>query len=164
MEKDPIRITYEKLERNTLILIACSIPFFAVVYLYSQSESITRTSYNLPEIADFILLGLIYVLLAFHYWNFHNAIKSILVLNPDLETKITLYEQATIRRFWILLLSSILCPLGLLLFENNGYIIAYALTLVFLSLGKPTPDRIVRLLRLKGEEKERVIRIKTREG
>lgn len=164
MEKDPIRITYEKLERNTLILIACSIPFFAVVYLYSQSESITRSSFNLPETADFILLGLIYFLLAFHYWKFHNSIKNILNNNHDLETKIVLYEQATIRRFWTLLLSSVLCPLGLLLFENNGYIIAYALTLVFLSLGKPTPDRIVRLLKLKGEEKERVIRIKTREG
>ena len=116
MEKDPIRITYEKLERNTLILIACSIPFFAVVYLYSQSESITRTSYNLPEIADFILLGLIYALLAFHYWKFHNSIKNILNNNHDLETKILLYQQATISRFWTLLLSSVLCPLGLLLF------------------------------------------------
>lgn len=162
MEKDRIRINYEKLERNTLILIACSIPFFAVVYLYSQSESITRTSYDFPEIVDFILLGLIYVLLAFHYWNFHKAIKCVIRLNLDLETKIKLYEQATIRKFWILLLSSLLCSLGLFLFENNGYIIAYALTLVFLSLGKPTPDRIVRLLKLKGEEKERVIRIKTR--
>jgi hypothetical protein len=60
------------------------------------------------------------------------------------------------------LLSSLLSSLGLFLFENNGYIMAYALTLVFLSLGKPTLDRIVRLLKLKGEEKERVIRIKTR--
>jgi hypothetical protein len=162
LEKDIIRIAYEKLERNTLILIACSIPLFAVVYLYSQSESITRTSFHFPAIVDFILLGLIYVLLGFHYWGFHSAIKPILTLNLDLETKITLYEQATIRRFWILLLSSLLSSLGLFLFENNGYIMAYALTLVFLSLGKPTPDRIVRLLKLKGEEKERVIRIKTR--
>ncbi|MFD2033479.1 hypothetical protein ACFSKL_01695 [Belliella marina] len=164
MEKDPIRIIYEKLERNTLILIACSIPVFAVVYLYSQSESISRSATELPELLDFILLGSIYGLLAVHYWNFHNSIKQILQHNQELETKIQLYQQATIRRFWILLFSSILCSLGLFIFENNGYIIAYALTIVFLSLGKPSPDRIVRLLRLKGEEKERVIQIKTRES
>ena len=164
MEKDPIRPIYEKLERNTLILIACSIPFFAIVYLYSQSESISRASYDLPNLFDYILLGLIYGLLAVHYWNFHKSIGKILNEKQDLETKIHLYQQATIRRFWILFLSSFLCSLGLFLFENNGYIIAYALTIVFLSLGKPSPDRIVRLLRLKGEEKERVIRIKTREG
>lgn len=162
MEKDPIRTTYEKLEHNTLILIACSIPFFAVVYLYSQSESINRSSYYLPEITGSILLGFIYVLLAFHYWKFHNAIKNILTNHHPLEAKIVLYKHATIHRFKTLLLSSLLCPLGLLLFENNGFIIAYALTLVFLSLGKPTPDRIVRLLKLKGEEKDRVIKIKTR--
>lgn len=164
MEKDPIRPIYEKLERNTLILIACSIPFFAIVYLYSQSESINRSPFDLPQILDFFLLGLIYGLLAVHYWNFHNAIGKTFISNQDLETKIHLYQQATMRRFWILFLSSILCSLGLLFFENNGYIIAYAVTLVLLSLGKPSPDRIVRLLKLKGEEKERVIRIKTRES
>jgi hypothetical protein len=34
--------------------------------------------------------------------------------------------------------------------------------LLFFSLGKPSPDRIVRLLKLKGEEKDKVMELKRR--
>ncbi|SNR99176.1 hypothetical protein SAMN06295967_101398 [Belliella buryatensis] len=164
MEKDPIRPIYDRLERTSLIIIACSIPVFAIVYLYSQNNTLDFDRPNLPAWLDFVFLGFIYAILAVGYMNFHKAIKVVLANPMDLLDKVIIYKDATLNRLKLLLLSSILSPTGLLIFENNGYIIAYALTLVLISLGKPSPDRMVRLMRLKGEEKERVIRIKTRES
>jgi len=53
-------------------------------------------------------------------------------------------------RFWKLFAIGFLCAAGLLFYENPGFTIAA--TLIYVSLGKPTPDRIVKLLRLKGED------------
>ncbi len=163
MEKDPIRSIYNTLERNSLIIIASSIPLFAVIYLYSQNNTFDFDRPNFPAWLDIGALGLIYAMLAFGYTNFQKAIKIVHTNPMDIVDKVKVYKNATLNRLKILLISSILSPLGLLFFENNGYIIAYALTLVLISLGKPSPDRMVRLMRLKGEEKDRVIRIKTRE-
>ncbi|MCH7410875.1 hypothetical protein MM239_15815 [Belliella sp. DSM 111904] len=163
MEKDPIRPIYHSLEKSSLIIIACAIPVFAIVYLISQNNTLDLDRPDLPIIIDYVLLGCIYAVLAVSYLNFQNAIKATLKAPMELINKVSIYKTATLNRLKLLLLCSILSPLGLYLFENNGYIIAYAITLALLSLGKPSPDRMVRLMRLKGEERERVIRIKTRE-
>ncbi len=162
LDASELREIYDKLERQVLILMAIPIPFFALVYLYQESGS---RSWDLPQFSSFwesFGLSLIGLLLALHYFNFHQKIKTA-IDNPALVTKLRLYGSATVTRFWMLFLCAILCAIGLLLFSNAGYTIAFAVTLVFFSLGKPTPDRIVRLLKLKGAEREEVEKLKVRQ-
>jgi hypothetical protein len=162
LEEKDIRKIFEKMERNVLILIAIPIPFFAVVYLNSQNSTI---SFDLPELSTFwdsFGLGLAVSILFFQYFNFQTSIKRILQGNLDLENKLALYSQATIQRFWILFVSTFISAMGLLFFDNPGFTMAFAVTLLFFSLGKPSPDRIVKSLKLKGEEKEKVLGMKRR--
>lgn len=161
VEKSEIRKIYDRLERKILVLMALPIPFFAIVYLYQESGG---KSWRVPQISSFwesFGLSLIGLLLAVHYFNFHQKINSAIEVS-DLVAKIKVYQSATVTRFWMLFLASFLCSLGLLLFSNAGYTILFAITLVLFSLGKPTPDRIVRLLKLKGENREEVEKLKIR--
>ncbi|WP_231955376.1 hypothetical protein [Aquiflexum balticum] len=162
LEEKRIKKRFETLERNVLILIAIPIPFFAVVYLNSQNSTF---SFDLPELSTFwdsFGLGLVVSILFLQYFNFQTSIKRILRGNLDLETKLALYSQATMQRFWILFVSTFISALGLLFFDNPGFTMAFAVTLLFFSLGKPSPDRIVKSLKLKGEEKDKVLGMKRR--
>ncbi|PSL06415.1 hypothetical protein [Cecembia rubra] len=162
MENLELKKIYDKLERNVLILIAIPIPFFAVAYLNSQNGTF---SLDLPEVPAFwnsFSLGFVYVGLALHYIDFHSSLKKIISSDWNLEEKVKKYASATMHRFWILFISALVCSVGLLLFDNPGYTIAFAITLVFCSLGKPTPDRIIRLLKLKGEERQEIELLKRR--
>ena len=64
------------------------------------------------------------------------------------------YFAATRQRFFLLFLAAILSSLGLLFSGNAGFVVIFAITLVFFSLGKPSPDRMARLMKLKKEDRE----------
>ena len=74
------------------------------------------------------------------------------------------FAKATFLRYWQLFWIGILCAFGLFFYENQGFTIVYAVTLLFVSLAKPMPARIVSALRLKGEEKDQVMEIQKREA
>jgi hypothetical protein len=160
LEKIRIRKIYVTLERNVLILIAIPIPFFAIIFLSSQNGTIDYDIPEFPVFWDYFGLAFVYALLGLHYITFHSVINKINAGNYELEKKVKMYAKATISRFWVLFVSVFICAAGLLFFENSGYTIAFAITLVFSSLGKPTPDRVIRLLRLKGEEKMEIEELK----
>lgn len=162
MEKDIIRKTYDTLERNALIMMAIPLPFFALSYLYTTSSTISYDGPKLPLFLDTILLTLVILMLALHYVNFQAAIKSARIEGSNLEEKMRRYSSATMRRLWVLFVVVLLCAGGLLVYENPGYSITFAVALVFFSIGKPTPDRIIRLLKLKGEEKDAIEALKIR--
>jgi ribosomal protein L30/L7E len=157
-----IRGLYEKLERLVLILIAIPLPFFAIVYLDSQNGMLFTNVPKAPSFIESAGFTTILVLLGLNYINFHKEVRKIKAMNGDLLQKIQLYVKATTMRFWTLMISALICAVGLLLFQNPLYTLLFAVTLVFFSLGKPTPDRIVRLLQLKGEEREAIRDLKRR--
>lgn len=162
MENPVIRKVYDVLERNVLILIAIPIPFFAFAYLHAQEGTLDWDLPHIPAFWDSFLLGFVFAILALHYIRFHNGIKEAMTGEWDLEEKVRRYAAATMQRFWVLFVAGLICAFGLMWFDNAGYTIAFAITLVFSSLGKPTPDRIIRLLRLKGEERETIELLKRR--
>jgi hypothetical protein len=47
-------------------------------------------------------------------------------------------------------MAALIAALGLFLFGNAGYTIAFAVALLFFSVAKPTPDRIIRVFEIKG--------------
>lgn len=162
MEITELRAIYSKLERNTLILIAIPLPFFAFAYLYTQSPIMDL---NLPEENWFwggFSLTFLITLLAGHYFVFHTNLSKAKNQNLTITEKVEIYAKATMLRFWFLFGIAIWGSFALVITENPLFTIILAINLIFFSLGKPSPDRIVRLLKLKGEEREQVQELKKR--
>lgn len=163
--KDTLNIKrkFHNMERNVLLLIALPLPLFSLAYLYTISNNFALELPAFPLFFDPIALGFAMAILVLQYVGFSARIKKIRNSNSGLELKLSSYSKAITIRYWQLFWVGLVCSAGLLIYENPGFTIAYAITLVFVSLGKPTPDRIVKLLRLKGEEKELVYTINKRE-
>jgi len=164
MEKQQdIKSNFRRLERNVLILTGLPLPLFAFAYLYTTSRSMELDLPLFPELLNSVMMGLVVGLLVVQWLHFHRGIKKTRVSTASLDDRLHNYKELTISRFWKLFAIGLMCGVGLLFYENPGYTIAYAVTLIYVSLGKPTPDRIAKLLRLKGEEKDLVYSINQRE-
>lgn len=145
------------MEQKVLLLIILPLPVFGFVYLYSQRRLF---EINLPEVEAWwvsFLLGVLTILLAYQWYSFQAAIKRLLHKDLPLEERVGIYGQKTLIRFWLLFAASILSAAGLLLFDHAIFTVAFAITLVMLSIAKPSPHRLVRILKLTGEEKEAVM-------
>lgn len=153
MENNALRALYRRTEQLTLVILILSLPLFGLVYLFHNSGSINKDLPQLPVFAQGVLLGLGFLLLGLHYALFHQKIKQTFSLDNLLD-KVEGYCAATRQRFWFLFLVSVLSSLGLLFSGNPGFVVVFALTLVFFSLGKPSPDRMARLMKLKKEDRE----------
>jgi hypothetical protein len=153
LENQEIGRIYKKTEQLTVILLILALPAFGMVYLFQDSGNV---NWNLPQIPGFLewfLAGFSSMILVAHYVLFHQKIK-LSFQQDELLEKVKIYCSATERRFLILFLVSILATIGLLLSKNPVFTVIFAVTLVFFSLGKPSPDRMARLMKLKKEDRE----------
>lgn len=151
------------MERNVLIMIAIPIPFFGFVYLNTENPIFFFEVPQLTGFWEYFGLGLVFTFLIAQYYSFQKDSKNIEKSSFGLEKKLEAYSKASFNRFRILFVSGLVAAAGLFLFGNAGYTIAFAVTLVFFSAAKPTPERIIRALKLKGEEKDQVMGLKRRE-
>ena len=158
MKKD-----FRLLERNVLILIAVPLPIFSFAYLYVTSGNLEFDLPELPQVFNFLTLGLVTAILIFQQVAFSNRVKSIRNNVKELNQKVKGYGRATFLRYWQLFWVGLLSAFGLFFYENQGFTMAYAITLLFVSLAKPTPRRIISELRLKNQEKDLVTEIQKRE-
>lgn len=153
METQELRKIYHRTERLTLIILLIALPAFGMVYLYHNSGSISK---DLPQLSGFFngfLMTFSVTLLVGQYWAFHVNLKKSFA-QTELLDKVKIYTKATSQRFLFLFLVSICSTIGLLFSGNPLFIIIFALTLVFFSLAKPSPDRMTRLMKLKKEDRE----------
>lgn len=153
METDTLRALYHRTEQLTLVILIVCLPLFGGVYLFHNSGSINKDLPQLPLFAQVALLGLGFLVLGLHYILFHQKIKQTFSLDNLLD-KAKGYCAATRQRFWLLFLVAIGSSFGLLFSGNAGFVVIFALALVFFSLGKPSPDRMARLMKLKKEDRE----------
>ena len=154
-----IKERYRILERNVLILIIIPLPFFAFVYLNLTKPIRTIEIPEVPELLNPFLFSLAVALLAFQQINFKRNINSIKEKELGLEDKLKGYSKATTLRYVLLAVVGFIAAAGLLFYENAGFTVTYAITLILVSVAKPSPERINRLFGLKGEEKELVYHI-----
>lgn len=153
MEKKELRAIYHRTERLTVVVLLLALPAFGTVYLYQQSGTFSQTLPLLPTWAQYILLGAGVLLLVLQYVLFHQKIKQSFQQELLLE-KVGLYAAATRQRFLVLFLVSMISTAGLYWSGSPGFVFLFTLALVFFSLGKPSPDRMVRLMKLKKEDRE----------
>lgn len=150
---EQLKKKYKSLEVVILILMVVSLPLFGMVYLYYNSGNMDWGLPVLPDWIDDLLYGAGIGLLLVQYLLFHKNLKAAIQLE-DLFQKLSSYLKATQVRFLILFLTSLLSTVGLLFFKSPMYVVIFAVTLLFYSLAKPTPDRIKRLLKLSKEDAE----------
>ena len=153
MEKGELRTLYYQTERFTVVILLLALPAFGMVYLYQQSGSLSGVATALPAWISYGLLGAGVSLLGFQYLLFHQKIKQSFQ-QKSLLGKVKLYTAATRQRFGFLFLVSLVSTSGLLVTGSAGFVLLFTLTLVFFSLGKPSPDRMARLMKLKKEDRE----------
>jgi hypothetical protein len=158
MEIETLRVAYRRTEQLTLLLLLIALPLFGIIYLYEQSGKLGENLPQLSFLGQVMVLGAGGVLLLVHYFLFHRQIKSALD-QEELSEKIITYLAATKKRFFLLMGVSTASSLGLLFSSNPGFVVLFALTLVFFSLGKPSPDRMMRLLKLKKQDRELLVEI-----
>ena len=145
-----------------LIQIAIPLPFFAISYLYTKNGTIDYGGFNLASFWNSFAFISVIALLIFQFVHFTSATKKIAIGGHELDKKFALYAEAVAFRFWILFLIGFISAGGLYFLNNPNFTIAFAVTLMFISLGKPSPDRIASSLKLKGEEKDLVMDLKRR--
>ncbi|MEK0441907.1 MAG: hypothetical protein RL403_885 [Bacteroidota bacterium] len=158
MEIDQLRAAYRRTEQLTLICLVLALPLFGGIYLYQQGGKLEKTLPQLPIFAQVLVLVASLGFLAVHYFLFHRRIKATFS-QEELSAKILGYLAATKQRHWILFLVAVASSLGLLFSSNPGFVVVFALALVFFSLGKPSPDRMMRLLKLKKQDREFLVEI-----
>lgn len=159
-----IKRRFRILERNVLLLIIAPLPFFSFAYLYTTNAIREIEVPELPQFLNLFALSLAIALLGFQQINFQRNISYIRENGADLEDRFKRYSKAITNRYWILCLVGFISAAGLWLYENPGFTVAYAITLVLISVAKPSPERIIRLLHLKGEERDRMFNINKIEG
>ncbi|MCC5936293.1 MAG: hypothetical protein JJU34_03325 [Lunatimonas sp.] len=160
---NPLKKEFRVLERNVLILTAVPLPPFAFAYLYTTGGSM---SLDLPELPTYLSSGMLGAAIGLLVWQvlaFNQQVRRIRMQETSILTRLRAYSTASIHRFWMLFAVGFLSAVGLLFSERPGFTITYAVCLLFVSLGKPTPDRIAKGLRLKGEDKEQVYDINRRD-
>ncbi|MHA7130824.1 hypothetical protein [Algoriphagus namhaensis] len=147
MEEEEIRKLYKKVEVRLLILLGISLPIFGVVYLYYNSGNL---SWQLPQVSPYVetvMVGLGLFFLLAQYFLFRKRLLATFQ-EEDLLRKVQIYAGANLQRIHLLAISCVLDALGLLLFKNPIFVVLFAITLVFFSLAKPSPDRMIRLMKL----------------
>nr|MBI1232679.1 hypothetical protein [Cytophagales bacterium] len=160
---DELKKEYRLLERNVLLLIMVPLPVFSYAYLYTTGKSKDLLIPNLPEFLNVLFMVLAVSGLLLQSMRFRKRLKPTRDKSLTFSERFISYVRTTMERYWILLAVGLICAAGLFFFQNPGFTIAYAVCLIVVSLGKPTPDRIVSALRLKKEEKDKVYEIVRRE-
>ena len=153
MELAEIRSIYRKTEQFTVILLILALPAFGSVYLYQNSATLSWNMPSMPVLIEYSLAAICTVSIVSHYVIFHRKIKQSFGQETLVE-KVKTYCAATERRFLLLFMVSIFATIGLLFSKNPVFTIIFAVALVFFSLGKPSPDRMARLMKLKKEDRE----------
>lgn len=156
MEIEEIRKIYKNLEQLVLILMLVALPLFGMIYLYHNSGNLDWDLPNIPEFVNGILAGGGTAMLIIQYFLFHKKLKMSFQY-VELLQKVKVYSNATKERFFILFASSLIATAGLLIYGNPYFIILFAVTLVFFSLAKPTPDRMGRLMKLKKVDRDVIL-------
>jgi hypothetical protein len=155
LEGTELRRIYKGTEQLILVLMAVVLPIFGMIYLYHNSGNLNWDLPIIPSIVEQILIGFGIGLLLVQFLLFRKRIQSSL-LAEELIFKLRVYMNATRERYILLFFVSLISSIGLLFFENAIFIVIFAVTLIFFSVGKPTPDRISKLLKLDKAQKEQI--------
>jgi hypothetical protein len=106
----------------------------------------------ITDITIIILLLMGSILIFISSKNFKQDISQI-SSEDTLRQKLDIYSSVCVKKYLWFLLAGILCAIGLFLTATSLFIIGYILSLIFLSIGRPTLNIIIEHLSLSDSEK-----------
>ncbi|WP_161625604.1 hypothetical protein [Cyclobacterium qasimii] len=115
MKKD-----FRVLERNVLLLIAIPLPIFAFAYMYVTSGNLEFNLPELPQVFNYVILGLVSAVLVMQQIAYTKRIRVIRGNTDDLNQKIKGYARAIFLRYWHLFWVGILSAFGLFFMKIKG--------------------------------------------
>ncbi|MDH5366024.1 MAG: hypothetical protein OEW67_03500 [Cyclobacteriaceae bacterium] len=137
-------------------ILALPLLVFGWLFLEAKNGRFSAVETAGMNIINFILPFLILIIIGFSFLVFKKELKKINNELP-LSKKLESYLKCALMKFAGLEFALVLSVLGYYLTFTNTFVAMFMIILVFFSLSKPTPYRIVNNLQLKGEERDMVI-------
>jgi hypothetical protein len=147
---------------NTYYYAIVSLPLIVFVFLYLKMQDgggyqPVLLEDNIVIITQMIVTLLTLALLFYAFFRFKIEAREALLI-VVLRKKLDSYYHASMKKFILLGLASLILLLGLFLTGNNFFVLFYLFVLILISVNRPTSFRIVRDLKMNKEEGERIIK------
>lgn len=145
---------------NNIGYQAMMVPLICFIYFYTQSFFYDHTPLILDETSQFYLLtGVVFMGLVILTIVQLITYKKAKRISSQVGLGIKLERLGTVLKTQLIGLAGIalLMPLGLVATGHPAFTVAFGIALAIYFLHWPTPARVVRLLKLKGDEREMVL-------
>lgn len=148
---------YNKVYLQFNLFIAISLLPFGYLLLLKQSGQL-QTSVFEPwySVLSFGLLMAITAISYQSYKNFTNFLETV-DSTMGLRNKLEGYHKNSVRKYLGFMLAGLICVSGFYLTVNTLFIIAYIVTLILLSIKRPTLNTLIDDLKLSAEERQLLI-------
>jgi hypothetical protein len=138
----------------SVVMIIVLIPIVAFTALYLRPASTETPFVSEPD--DFVLLTAGVLVCWLTVFLFSNKKIKTVRNHQGLRKKLDKYFELTIVRFFLLALTGVVLAIGFLLSRNDYFSIFFVLNLLMNILFWPSPKKVSRELRLRGDEREMV--------
>jgi len=148
---------YDKL--NLVFNAILALPLLAFVWLYLESNAgrlLPILDNSAAETLNFIIPIIVFGVIFASFYLFRIRISKI-DRSIDLEPKLNAYFVVCVVMYAMLESALVISLIGYYLTLANVFIGMFVIVLVFFSLHKPTPYRIVKNLQLEGEERDQMM-------
>lgn len=150
---------------TNLFYLMVGVPLLAFVWVYLNLKTIyPNTIFSVPAFRPLLHGGILLAALLIAIWAFVQYRRSLLHLKPyagpsehldnTVEKKVDLFRKASLKKYAMLTLSTLLVILGFYLSAEENYAAAYSILLIVFSVNRPTLDRLLRDTRMKKEERD----------
>lgn len=140
---------------NVIFYLAVCVPllFFVVIFLKLQPHGGVSPSFEAGDSALHPILAIAVCLLAVPGYLIYKRMLRLHSIEDGLNQKLQMFKEAATKKYLFLFIGS--CGANLLLFfyEEQVYLMAYALLLILFSIDRPTVYRLKKDLLLTKEEK-----------
>lgn len=148
---------------NKLFYLMVALPLLAFIWIYLTLQTITpNIIFSVPVYRPylhglFLLSALALAVLAFV--QYRRRIKDqeaaeIAKSFNSITEKVSIFRAASLKKYILLTLSTLIIILGFYLSAEPNYAAAYSFLLIAFSINRPTPDRLVKDMGMNKEEQE----------
>lgn len=172
-ESSSVARKFENLNNVFYLMVGLPLLLFAWTYLNLKLIS-PWVYFEEPLTGTFLhalILVVVIVLPVLAYKRYKKEIATASSASKDVQNTVSLREKvnvfisASLRFYYVLTISNILVVIGFYFSAEEFYIFFYSILLILYSINRPTPDRMVKELRFKKEEKEAFYQLlKNQEG
>lgn len=159
-----------ELEKLTnLFFLMVGVPLVAFAWIYLNLKTINpHDIFMVPAFRPYLHAGILLLSLAIAVLAVIQYRHRFTGLEPDtseqegvkesLNEKVQIFKEASLKKYVLFTISTLIIIGGFYLSSEETYGAAYSILLILYSINRPTPERLVKDMRLKKEERELVFK------